>query len=154
MERTKGNIFSRIDWPLVALFAILATMGWLSICGASYSYIESDFLDFFSISERTGKQAMWMGVSLLVGTVLLCIDKNSYKDFAPIIYAATMLLGIITIFVGNRQQIIPPMAYRTKPTAVTFRLPNFLARGHTAKIPIPMGIPPMTESRVWVMPSL
>ena len=101
MERTKGNIFSRIDWPLVALFAILAIMGWMSICGASYSYIESDFLDFFSISERTGKQAMWMGVSLLVGTVLLCIDKNSYKDFAPIIYAATMLLGIITIFVAR-----------------------------------------------------
>ena len=101
MVRTKGNIFGRIDWVLLALFAALAIMGWLSICGASYSYIESDFLDFFALSERTGKQAMWMGVSLLVGLVLLCFDKNGYKDCAPLIYAGTILLGIITIFVAR-----------------------------------------------------
>ena len=80
MVRTKGNIFGRIDWVLLALFAALAIMGWLSICGASYSYIESDFLDFFALSERTGKQAMWMGVSLLMGLVLLCFDKNGFYE--------------------------------------------------------------------------
>ncbi len=100
MERRRSNIFSRIDRPLIALFALLAAMGWLSICGASYNYIESDFLDFFALSERTGKQAMWMGVSSLVGIVLLCIEKNSYKDLSPIIYAGAILLGIITIFVA------------------------------------------------------
>ena len=73
----------------------------MSICGASYSYIESDFLDFFALSERTGKQAMWMGVSILVGVVLLCVDKNSYKDLSPFIYIGAILLGIITIFVAR-----------------------------------------------------
>ena len=101
MERRRGNIFNRIDWVLILLFAILGIMGWMSICGASYSYIESDFLDFFALSERTGKQAMWMGVSILVGLVLLCVDKNSYKDLSPFIYAGAILLGIITIFVAR-----------------------------------------------------
>ena len=101
MERRKSNIFGRIDWPLLTLYTMLAVIGWLSICGASYSYIESDFLDFFALSERTGKQAMWMGISCLVGLVLLCIEKNSYKDFAPIIYVGAILLGIITIFIAR-----------------------------------------------------
>lgn len=101
MERTRGNIFSRIDWWIIALFLVLAIMGWLSICGASYSYIETDFLEFFNQSERTGKQAMWMGVSILTGLVLLCIDKHTYKDLAPFIYIGAILLGIITIFVAR-----------------------------------------------------
>lgn len=101
MKRTRGNIFSRIDWWIVGLFALLAIMGWLSICGASYSYIETDFLDFFDQSERTGKQAMWMGLSTIVGMILMCIDKNTYKDLAPFIYAGAVILGIITIFIAR-----------------------------------------------------
>ena len=101
MERTKGNIFSRIDWWIIALFITLAVMGWLSICGASYSYIETDFLEFFNQGERTGKQAMWMGVSTIAGLVLLCIDKNTYKDLSPFIYIGAILLGILTIFVAR-----------------------------------------------------
>lgn len=101
MERTKGNIFGRIDWCVVTLFLLLAIMGWLSICGASYSYIESDFLDFFDQSERTGKQALWMGVSILFGILLLCIDKNTYKDLSPFIYTGAILLGILTIFIAR-----------------------------------------------------
>ena len=53
--------------------------------------------------------------------------------------------SIMVILVGNSQHTALPMAYSTNPAAVTFRLPNFFASGHTAKIPMPMGIPPMTE---------
>ena len=53
MERTRGNIFNRIDWWTIALFIALAVMGWLSICGASYSYIETDIFEFFSPGERS-----------------------------------------------------------------------------------------------------
>ena len=137
MERTRGNIFNRIDWFTVALFATLAIMGWFSICGASHSFIESDFLDFFAQSERTGKQAMWMGVSVLVGLLLLCIDKNSYKDYSPIIYIATILLGIITIFVardikGSRSWL-PLGPFSLQPAefmkfATTLALASFMGR--------------------------
>ncbi len=137
MERTRGNIFNRIDWFTVAIFATLAIMGWFSICGASHSYIETDFLDFFSQDERTGKQAMWMGVSLLVGLLLLCIDKNSYKDCSPIIYIATILLGIVTIFVardikGSRSWL-PLGPFSLQPAefmkfATTLALASFMGR--------------------------
>ncbi len=101
MERTKGNIFGRIDWWTLGIFALLAIMGWLSICGASYSYIESGFLDFFDQGTRSGKQAMWMGVSVFAGIILLCFDKNTYKDLSPFIYIGAIALGILTIFIAR-----------------------------------------------------
>ena len=54
----------------------------------------------------------------------------------------------------NSQQIRLPTAQITKPIIVTFRLPKRLASGHTAKMPMPMGKPPMTETSIWVTPSL
>jgi rod shape determining protein RodA len=85
----------------IALYAALAVMGWLAICGAGYSYIDTDIWAFFDIGERTGKQAMWMGVSLLVGVVLMFIDKQSYEFSAKFIYVALILLGILTIFISK-----------------------------------------------------
>ena len=58
------------------------------------------------------------------------------------------------MFCGDRMQTIPPRMYSTKPARVVFRFPKRLARGHTAKMPIPMGMPPMTDTMVWVTPSL
>lgn len=101
MEREKGNIFAKIDWITIALYLSLAVMGWFAICGASYSYIDTDFWEFLSPSERTGKQAMWMGVSMLVGVVLLCIDKRIYKDWSYVIYVFFIMVGVLTIFIAR-----------------------------------------------------
>lgn len=101
MERKSDNIFKRVDWPTIILFAMLATMGWLAICGSTHSYIDSGFADFFNQGERSGKQAMWMGVSLLCSLILLCIPKLTYRNLSIIVFAATMLLGILTIFIAD-----------------------------------------------------
>ncbi|MBR5592934.1 MAG: rod shape-determining protein RodA [Bacteroidaceae bacterium] len=101
MERKSDNIFKRVDWPTIILFAMLAIMGWLAICGSTHSYIDSGFADFFNQGERSGKQAMWMGVSLLCSLILLCIPKLTYRNLSIIVFAATMLLGILTIFIAD-----------------------------------------------------
>ena len=101
MAMRRDSILSRLDWWTLGLYALLAIMGWCAICGASYDYIETDFLDFFSPSVRTGKQAMWMLVSAFVGVILLFFDKRIYKDWAFIIYALTLLLCIVTIFISR-----------------------------------------------------
>lgn len=101
MESERGNIFKQIDWWTIGIYLTLAIMGWFAICGASYSYIDTDFWQFLSPAERTGKQAIWAGVSLLTGIVLLCIDKRIYKNWAYIAYILFMLLGILTIFISK-----------------------------------------------------
>ena len=55
---------------------------------------------------------------------------------------------------GTAQQMPLPSAYSKKPARVTLRLPKRLARGHTAKMPMPMGMPPMTDISICVTPSL
>lgn len=101
MEQRQGNIFGRIDWTTITLFMALAIMGWLAICGASYSYIETSFWEFFSQEERSGKQAMWIGISLAVGLFLLAIKKHTYRNFSGIIYVVTLAVGILTIFIAK-----------------------------------------------------
>ena len=101
MEQARGNIFGKIDWWTILLFAGLAVMGWLAICGASYSYVETGYLEFLDLGERTGKQAMWMGISLVAGAILLCFKKHTYLNLSWIIYIATMIIGIVTIFIAN-----------------------------------------------------
>ena len=101
MEQRRGNIIGRIDWFTVLLYAGLTVMGWLAICGASYSYVDTDYTEFLNPDVRSGKQAMWAGVSVGIGILLLCVKKHTYRNLSWIIYAATLLLGILTIFIAK-----------------------------------------------------
>ena len=101
MEQKRGSIFWKIDWWTLLLYASLAFMGWLAICGASYSYVETGYLEFLDPGERTGKQAMWMGVSMLFGAFLLCIKAHTYRNLSWLIYIATLILCIVTIFISK-----------------------------------------------------
>ena len=101
MEKRRGNIFARIDWFTVVLFLTLAVMGWLAICGASHSYIETSFLEFFNQSEKSGKQALWIGISLVTGLILLSIKKDTYRNLSWLIYSAAIAIGILTIFIAK-----------------------------------------------------
>ena len=101
MAQRKDSIIAKIDWLTVSLFLALSIMGWLAICGASHNYIETDFFEFFMPEERSGKQAMWMCVSLLTGLFLLCIKKHTYRNLSGFIYIATLAIGILTIFIAK-----------------------------------------------------
>ena len=69
--------------------------GWLSVCGASYTYGDTDIL---SLSTRSGMQIVWIGTSICLGFVLLMLDDRFYDTFAYIIYAVLLLLLFVTIF--------------------------------------------------------
>ena len=73
----------------------LLAFGWLSVCGASYTYGDTDI---FSLSTRSGMQIVWIGTSICLGFVLLMLDDRFYDTFAYIIYAILLLLLFATIF--------------------------------------------------------
>ena len=101
MEKMRGNIFGRIDWVTLLLYLSLAVMGWLAICGASHSYIETNFLEFFDQGERSGKQALWMGISLVAGSILLCIHRETYRNLSGLAYISCLALCVLTIFIAK-----------------------------------------------------
>ena len=91
----RPSVIRSLDWWTVGIYLALLVLGWMSVCGASYTYGETDI---FSLSTRSGMQIVWIGTSLVLGFVLLMLDDRVYDTFAYVIYAALLLLLFVTIF--------------------------------------------------------
>ena len=91
-----GSILKSIDWLTVGMFLALSVFGLLNIYGASYDF---EHTDFFAFSSRSGKQIVWIAVSLLMGSIVLLIDSKTYDILAYIIYALWIVVLFITPFV-------------------------------------------------------
>ena len=93
-KRHKG-ILRSLDWWTILIYLALLTFGWVSVCGASYSYGDTVI---FSLSTRSGMQIVWIGTSIVLGFVLLMTDDRYFEMLAFIIFAVMLLLLFGTIF--------------------------------------------------------
>lgn len=91
------SAFKAIDWVTIVLYIILVTYGAISIYAASYDF---DNASLFDLKEYSGKQIMWIGLSLVVGCVIMLTDYRIYKTYAYPIYIAVLAVLLITIFVA------------------------------------------------------
>ena len=91
------NLWRSIDWFTIILYFILVTCGWLSICGATYDFSDTDF---FSFSSHAGKQLVWIGCAVVIALVLLNIEKKYYEMLAYPVYVGFILLLAATIFIA------------------------------------------------------
>ena len=93
-DRNPGVLCS-LDWWTILIYIALLSFGWISVCGASYSYGETDI---FSLATRSGMQIVWIATSIMLGFVIVMLDDRFYDTFAYIIYALLLLLLFATIF--------------------------------------------------------
>ncbi len=114
MQNEKGStVLKHVDWFTVILYIILVMAGMVSIYAASYDFDHANMLSF---AEFSGKQFRWIGLSLLLGLVLLLIDVRVYENYAYVIYGSVLFLLLITIFIapdikGSRSWlVIGPMS--------------------------------------------
>lgn len=91
----QNSVLRSIDWWTIGIYLALLTFGWISVCGASYTYGDTDI---FSLSSRSGMQIVWIGTSITLGLILLLLDDRMYDTFAYIIYGVLLLLLFATIF--------------------------------------------------------
>ncbi len=89
------SVLRSLDYCTIIIYILLLTMGWISVCGASYTYGDTDI---FSLSTRSGMQIVWIGTSLLLGLILLLLDDRAYDMFSYIIYLLLLVLLFATIF--------------------------------------------------------
>ncbi len=89
------GVLGSLDWWTIAIYIALLTFGWVSVCGASYTYGDTDI---FSLDTRSGMQIVWIGTSIVLGLVILLLDDRYYDTFAYVIYGLMMLLLFVTIF--------------------------------------------------------
>jgi rod shape determining protein RodA len=94
----RNNLWANIDWLTVTVYLVLVLLGWINIYSAVY---DAGHHSIFDITQRYGKQLIWIGAALLLAFVILLIETNFYVFFAYIIYGAVIFLLILVLFAGT-----------------------------------------------------
>lgn len=92
------SVFNSIDWITFLIYLCLIFIGWICIYSAVYDDEHSSILD---ISQQYGKQLLWIGLSLVLGFIILLIDEKFFNAFAIPIYIAVMLLLLYVLAFGD-----------------------------------------------------
>ena len=95
LNQGEKGVLRSLDYWIILIYIALLTFGWVSVCGASYTYGETDI---FSLSARSGMQIVWIGTSLVLGLVLLLLDDRLYGTFAYVLFGVMLVLLFATIF--------------------------------------------------------
>ena len=99
MERGQRNsIFSDIDWFTILLYLLLITLGWLNIYSAVYNENHHAITD---MTQKYGKQLLWIGTSLIIALIILVIDEKFYTAFSYLIYALFLIACIAVPYLGR-----------------------------------------------------
>ncbi|MDR0510081.1 MAG: rod shape-determining protein RodA [Rikenellaceae bacterium] len=93
-NRADKGLFGSVDGWAVAIYLLLAAMGWVSIYSALYNEAHSSIFD---LSQRYGMQLVWIGASLAAALVVLLMDGKFFHIWA---YPAYWLLAAVLLAVA------------------------------------------------------
>lgn len=89
-----------LDWITFSLYLALVAIGWAMIYTVGYkSETPDSFLDFFNTSA--GRQLIWIGISLAGFFISYSIEAVFWRNFANIIYSASMVLLVLVLIFGK-----------------------------------------------------
>lgn len=80
------------------LYFILVFIGWLSIYSSS---VGEEAGNIFDLSQRYGKQLLWIALSIVLIVVVLLIDAKFFSSFAFLFYTAMIVILIAVLFFGK-----------------------------------------------------
>ena len=82
------------DWILIALFALLIAVGWISIFFTKYE------ADNFTMDSTYGMQLIWIASLVLIALFVYVINHRFYYNFSSYIYLFFNILVLIVLFIG------------------------------------------------------
>jgi rod shape determining protein RodA len=92
------NIWNRIDKIVIVLFLLMIVIGWFNIYAAVYNEERSGIFD---LSQRYGKQFIWIVAALGIAFFVIIIDSRFYSLISWIIYGFMILLLILVLIFGT-----------------------------------------------------
>ena len=93
-KNTKG-----FDARLIIYYIALVFIGWITIY--STCYIPDGTNAIFDISKPYCKQLIWIGSSILIGVVILLIDKQLIQHYAYYFYLICLFLMLLVLVIGT-----------------------------------------------------
>jgi len=94
----RDNVSANFDRPILVLYLLLLFMGWANIYSAAF---DAAHPSIFDLGKEYGKQAVWMGISLLLGSGILLIRGELFRDAAFAIYGTVLLLLVAVLLFGK-----------------------------------------------------
>ena len=95
---TRNNIIGKIDWPLLLMYLALVVVGVTTIYAAAYNERHPNIFD---MSQHYGKQALFLGVSVFLGLIIMLIDAKFFNTFAYVIYGLSILSLLYVLVAGS-----------------------------------------------------
>ena len=89
------NFAIKVDWLLVVLYAVVVLLGWLNIYAAVYD--ESSGYSIFDPATNSGKQFIWIVVSVVVILLILLMDYSIFTIFPYFFYGLAIIMLIATV---------------------------------------------------------
>ncbi|MBL7893397.1 MAG: rod shape-determining protein RodA [Bacteroidia bacterium] len=96
--RSTSRLFANVDWITVGIYLALILMGWGNIYAAVYN---EDHANIFDISQKYGKQMLWIGTAFVIAILILIIDSEFYTAFSFPVYAISILSLLLVLVVGK-----------------------------------------------------
>ena len=94
----KDSLFGSVDVVALMLYLLLVAVGVSAVFSASWV---SDSDNFFAFSHNYIKQFVWLLISLVMGVVVLLIDRSLWHKIAYFLYAAAVLALVATLLFGR-----------------------------------------------------
>ncbi|HQQ96213.1 MAG TPA: rod shape-determining protein RodA [Cyclobacteriaceae bacterium] len=95
----EDNISGSLDWATIGLYLALVLFGWLNIYAVVYD--ESVQQSIFSLSLNSGRQLLFIIVSLFIIASIVILDMRFYEAFAYVLYALLMFTLLLIPFLGK-----------------------------------------------------
>ena len=99
MQQRSLSIWKTLDYPTIGLYLMLIVCGFLSIYSSNYDIEQT--AEMFSLSNKVGKQLLWIGISFVAAIAILVTNESIYDTSSYFLYAFTIVILLITPFVGS-----------------------------------------------------
>jgi rod shape determining protein RodA len=118
--RRQDLLINKIDWLVAVIYAILVFFGWLNIYAATYDSNLSPSI--FSLDINSGRQLLWIGISLITIMFILVVDFKIYSSIAYFVFGFFILLLIGVLFtrsVGGASSWFEIGSFKFQPSELT-----------------------------------
>lgn len=118
MNNSQRGVFFNVDWILLFIYLLLCAIGWFNIHAAVFNPLRPQF---YNMGTDYGKELMFLGVSLLVGFIILLLESRVFTALAPFFYGGTVVLLLLVLVHGrnvggNQSWIELPGGFRLQPS--------------------------------------
>ena len=97
-QRKRESLFGSVDSVALLLYLLLVAVGVVAVFSASW--VEGSE-NFFAFSHNYIKQIVWLGISLVMGVVIMLLDRSLWHKIAYFLYAAAILALVATLLFGR-----------------------------------------------------